>query len=226
MHRSLVSQLDGSEPNEIIPQWVIDCLLNNDVPSREAPKIGFYLLTADEKECPALPQGANRLSAHKLLKIRKVANFVVQKLELELPTKSKVEPLPPIAETSNNGNNEDNSSSSSASSDADNTAANGVKVATAAATTPTADEKVAPEHYIEILCNNKVVPPNINLATTRAFFWKSGDDLVLYYRINSEFLDTGSVGDKKGGGGSLKGSKSIKKPKIPKSIRALAKSKG
>jgi len=200
MHRSLLSQLDGAEPAEILPQWVVDCLLHNEMPSREAAKIGFYLTTVDEKECPQLPQGANRLSAHKLLKIRKVAHYVVTKLELDVPTKT-----PKTPEAENSSNSADDNSSCSDTDNVKNEAASG--------------EKVASENYIEILCNNKVLPPNINLATARAFFWKAGDDLVLNYRINPEYSESS---DKKSN--KIKAKKS-KLPKLHKS-GLLAKSRG
>jgi hypothetical protein len=78
MHRTTRSQFVGDEPAEIIPpvclfssiyfylylfyfQWVVDCLLHNDFPQTTmralAVKLGFFLLSADEKELPSLPQG-------------------------------------------------------------------------------------------------------------------------------------------------------------------------
>eukprot|EP00252_Welwitschia_mirabilis_P010612 TRINITY_DN2397_c0_g1_i1.p1 TRINITY_DN2397_c0_g1~~TRINITY_DN2397_c0_g1_i1.p1 ORF type:complete len:753 (+),score=154.85 TRINITY_DN2397_c0_g1_i1:499-2757(+) len=40
-----------------------------------------------------------------------------------------------------------------------------------------------PKPSVEILCNNQVLPPDMSLATVRAYVWKKPDDLYLYYRV-------------------------------------------
>jgi WD repeat-containing protein 48 len=149
-------------------------------PMRANPKIGFYLVTADEKELPALPQGNGRLSAHRLLRIRKVANYVVQKLELELPlltdaagSTTKTGDSDEKETPNGNGNGTENSGTSSSESEG----------------SEKSEERIPPEQYVDILCNNKVLSPTHSLATVKAFFWKSGDDIVLNYRINQKYAD-------------------------------------
>jgi WD repeat-containing protein 48 len=41
-----------------------------------------------------------------------------------------------------------------------------------------------PEDYLELYCQNQLIPPNMTLATIRAYVWKTGGDVVLYYKSN------------------------------------------
>lgn len=41
-----------------------------------------------------------------------------------------------------------------------------------------------PDEYLELYCNNQLVPPTMTLATIRAHIWKSGGDVVLMYKAN------------------------------------------
>lgn len=169
IHRAQRSQFVGDESHEIIPQWVIECLIHNEIPpARSTTKIGFYLTSADEKDLPAFPQGNGRLSAHRLLRMRKVANYVASKLELELP----LLPDSPVKTENPDEKEGDNSTNSSENDD-----------------TEKYEERVSPEQYIDILCNNKVLSPTYSLATVKAFFWKSGDDIVLNYRVNPKYKE-------------------------------------
>ncbi|KAF8533140.1 hypothetical protein BDD12DRAFT_866837 [Trichophaea hybrida] len=38
------------------------------------------------------------------------------------------------------------------------------------------------EDWLELVCNNQVVAPTMTLATMRSYIWKTGGDVVLYYR--------------------------------------------
>lgn len=205
----------GDEPNEVIPPWVVDCLLHNEMPPMRAnPKIGFYLVTADEKELPALPQGNGRLSAHRLLRIRKVANYVVQKLELELPlltdsgsakTENSDEKEKEKEKETSNGNGTGAENGGTSSSESEGSEKN--------------EERVPPEQYIDILCNNKVLSPTHSLATVKAFFWKSGDDIVLNYRINQKFADEKHKNSPRGKKGSGSKNSNEKKGQVGNALR-------
>eukprot|EP01113_Clastostelium_recurvatum_P021944 TRINITY_DN2606_c0_g1_i3.p1 TRINITY_DN2606_c0_g1~~TRINITY_DN2606_c0_g1_i3.p1 ORF type:complete len:872 (-),score=212.27 TRINITY_DN2606_c0_g1_i3:48-2663(-) len=169
LYRSLVSDLDGSEPDDVIPNWVYDCLVYNQTPAtrENAAKVGFFLSSFDESTLPTLPHGNTRLNAPKLLRIKKVALYVANKLDLELPTRTTSSegagPTPGTPDTP--------SSSSSSVEDSDDT--------------------VDPGDFLEILCNGRLVPPAMNLATVKAFFWRQGDDMVLQYRVSARFLAEG-----------------------------------
>lgn len=43
-----------------------------------------------------------------------------------------------------------------------------------------------PEEYIEILCHDQVINPNMTLATLRVHVWRTGGDVLLYYRANGK----------------------------------------
>lgn len=38
------------------------------------------------------------------------------------------------------------------------------------------------EEKVELLCQDQLLDPNMDLRTVRHFIWKSGGDLVLHYR--------------------------------------------
>ncbi|EFY92245.1 WD repeat protein [Metarhizium acridum CQMa 102] len=43
---------------------------------------------------------------------------------------------------------------------------------------------VPPEKYLELYCNDQLLDPLMSLATIRTHVWKSGNDVVLYYKAN------------------------------------------
>ncbi|KAG6107902.1 hypothetical protein E4U14_003938 [Claviceps sp. LM454 group G7] len=45
-------------------------------------------------------------------------------------------------------------------------------------------DKLAPENYLELYCNDQLLDPLMSLATIRTHVWKSGNDVVLYYKAN------------------------------------------
>ncbi|KAK8862627.1 WD repeat-containing protein [Apiospora arundinis] len=48
-----------------------------------------------------------------------------------------------------------------------------------------ADENaLKPEEYLELYCNDQLLPIDMSLATLRAHIWKGGSDVVLYYKAN------------------------------------------
>jgi len=56
---------------------------------------------------------------------------------------------------------------------------------------PTEEEKEAgevlkPEEYLELWCQNQIVPPTMTLATIRSHLWRGGGDINLYYKANGK----------------------------------------
>ncbi|KAH8883806.1 WD40 repeat-like protein [Thozetella sp. PMI_491] len=41
-----------------------------------------------------------------------------------------------------------------------------------------------PEEYLELYCNDQMLPNTMTLATLRAHVWKGGNDIMLYYKAN------------------------------------------
>lgn len=49
---------------------------------------------------------------------------------------------------------------------------------------PAAPAILRPEDYLELYCNNQIIPPKMTLATIRSTLWRSGGDVILYYKAN------------------------------------------
>ncbi|KAI1343791.1 WD40 repeat-like protein [Xylariaceae sp. FL0016] len=45
-------------------------------------------------------------------------------------------------------------------------------------------EALKPEEYLELYCNEQLLPNTMSLATLRAHIWKGGNDVVLHYKAN------------------------------------------
>ncbi|KAI1139771.1 WD40 repeat-like protein [Hypoxylon sp. FL0543] len=45
-------------------------------------------------------------------------------------------------------------------------------------------DALKPEEYLELYCNDQLLPNTMSLATLRAHVWKGGNDVVLYYKAN------------------------------------------
>ena len=43
-----------------------------------------------------------------------------------------------------------------------------------------------PEEYLELYCQGQKVDPNMTLATLRVHVWRTGGDVVLYYKSNGK----------------------------------------
>lgn len=45
-------------------------------------------------------------------------------------------------------------------------------------------DAMRPEEYLELWCQNQLIPPKMTLATIRAHVWRGGGDVMLYYKAN------------------------------------------
>ncbi|KAF9989775.1 hypothetical protein BGZ75_004952 [Mortierella antarctica] len=263
---------------QVIPTWLLEVLLKNMVPVKEAAKVSFVLRPHHDQEAAAssedgpgrlgeLPGGNPRLTAPRMLRVRKVIAHVAEKLALNPPrafaeaaaaAASLVAKTPMLVETTGpsstipttgttgtaseaqakaaaGAGQEDgsptHSSSSSSSSDhhgsrvplepvqedgaeeSESTALSSKmdgsatvpppppppplpSSSAAAATVKTKEQEeeeqeeaylrqeslLRPEHWMEILCHDQVLPPTMTLATIRSHYWKTGSDVVLTYR--------------------------------------------
>jgi WD repeat-containing protein 48 len=43
-----------------------------------------------------------------------------------------------------------------------------------------------PEEYLELYCNNQLIPPRMTLATIRTHIWRGGGDVLLHYKANGK----------------------------------------
>jgi len=46
------------------------------------------------------------------------------------------------------------------------------------------NDMLKPEEYLELYCQSQRVDPNTTLATLRVHVWRTGGDVVLYYKSN------------------------------------------
>ncbi|ORX45759.1 WD40 repeat-like protein [Piromyces finnis] len=75
--------------SSILPKWVYDCVINKKIPAIEAKKVNFVLKPYPKSDMPEFPTGNNHLCANRMLRIRKVITYVVDKLNLSKTTLSK-----------------------------------------------------------------------------------------------------------------------------------------
>ena len=123
-----------SEDTPFLPAWVKDAVLKDEMYLRDQVKVSFALTPAPESELPPLTQV--NLTAIRILRIRKVSNFVCSSLR-DL-NKEIAEQYPPCSDLK--------------------------------------------EEEVEILCEDRILPPQMSLATAKQFVWKNPGELKLMYR--------------------------------------------
>ncbi|KAL4821314.1 hypothetical protein BDW67DRAFT_172139 [Aspergillus spinulosporus] len=47
-------------------------------------------------------------------------------------------------------------------------------------------DALKPEEYLELYCQNKLIPPNMTLATIKVTHWRNATDMVLHYKANGK----------------------------------------
>jgi hypothetical protein len=47
-------------------------------------------------------------------------------------------------------------------------------------------DRLKPEEYLELYCQGQKVDPNTTLATLRVHVWRTGGDVVLFYKSNGK----------------------------------------
>ncbi|KAL0343665.1 UNVERIFIED_CONTAM: WD repeat-containing protein 48 [Sesamum angustifolium] len=159
--RKKITDLVGTEDERDFPCWVLDCVLSNRLPPRENTKCSFYLHPCEGSTLQILTQG--KLSAPRILRIHKVVNYVIEKMLLDKPMDSL---------------------------NADGNFTKGMPPVVGDGSSPFGLKpwpKLKPS--IEIMCNNKVLTPDMNLATVQAYIWKKPEDLILNYRVVQSRVD-------------------------------------
>ncbi|XHG04749.1 hypothetical protein AWENTII_007995 [Aspergillus wentii] len=48
------------------------------------------------------------------------------------------------------------------------------------------EDAMKPEEYLDLYCQNMLIPPNMTLATIRTHIWRSSGDMVLLYKANGK----------------------------------------
>jgi WD repeat-containing protein 48 len=124
----------------------------------------------------ASPDGNARLNANRMLRAKKIMAYVAERIEAPAPAPAPVRPA---------------ASTPTATADAPSTNTNTTTTEAPPAPAPLEPETSAPdephlkpEEYLELYCQNQRVDPNTTLATLRVHVWRTGGDVVLYYKSN------------------------------------------
>ncbi|EEP80395.1 conserved hypothetical protein [Uncinocarpus reesii 1704] len=48
------------------------------------------------------------------------------------------------------------------------------------------ENQLKPEEYLELYCQNTLIPPEMTLLTMRTHIWRAGGDMILYYKANGK----------------------------------------
>lgn len=147
--------------NETVPPWVTEIVVDKNMPKFN--KIPFFLQPHASSGIKCLKK--DRLSASDMLQVRKVIEHVYEKVMGNGSDKG--------SETGGaSGNGHVTTTASTADAGA-NGGANGG-----------GDDDLASiaEERVELLCQDQILDPNMDLRTVKHFIWKSGGDLLLHYR--------------------------------------------
>ncbi|KAK8858907.1 hypothetical protein IAR55_003138 [Kwoniella newhampshirensis] len=181
-YRSQVSSterdMEALEMNS--PMWLLDYLFTSRIRQKDPVKLTFILEPVPGSGLKEMPEGTARLSASRVLRARKIAAFIVAKLNLVpergrsgsvISMHSKISPLSPRrGSTTNTGPSSGGLGLAQTGTGAASISSQG------------GDGEIPPEDYLELLCGPTVVDPKITLATLKAYYG-SGPDMVLHYRL-------------------------------------------
>ncbi|KAJ3283842.1 hypothetical protein HDU79_008734 [Rhizoclosmatium sp. JEL0117] len=85
--RSTVGQIgwvrEAMRLHECIPRWVIEAI--NEKKLKEAPKMSFVMQPHPFSDLPELPNGANRLSSNRMIRLRKLLAYVADQAKITPP---------------------------------------------------------------------------------------------------------------------------------------------
>ncbi|KZS16002.1 WD repeat-containing protein 48 isoform X1 [Daphnia magna] len=183
---------EGTLLTETVPTWVADIVVNRNLP--KLIKVPFYLLPHPASGIKCVKK--DRLIANDFIQIRKVIEHVYEKVLGVLDTNSfgtlsgvngGVGASTPAGSAATPTGPSPGANSLSAGSAATPSGEKGLpgSAVSSAASMATADRQETSsiaEDKVELLCNDQILEPGMDLRTVRHFIWKSSADLVLHYR--------------------------------------------
>ncbi|KAJ4552470.1 hypothetical protein HRR86_004529 [Exophiala dermatitidis] len=199
---------------KIAPMWLGDLLLKNQIPYKDTVKVSFVLHPYDNQlPAISSPDGNARLNANRMLRAKKIMAYVAERIEAppspphpghhsffpHLHSHSHSHshsPHTPVTtdsegHESGGGDDDDHTKIGAAGTGTAETlpSSSSSSFAAAPAAATAADEKdkdnnLKPEEYLELYCQGQRVDPNTTLATLRVHVWRTGGDVVLYYKSN------------------------------------------
>ena len=167
--RDAGGETEGVLLNETVPSWVIDIVVEKKLP--KFIKVTFFVLPHPSLGYKSFKR--ERLIANDFLQIRKVIEHVYEKVMC--------------------GGSDTGSNAGSPTGDQNNGAGSGGaggagghggnRNNAAGAPANSEDSASVAEERVELLCNDQVLDPNLDLRTVKEFIWKvKNNDLVLHYR--------------------------------------------
>lgn len=154
LYRGRVGQAgsDIDRLESVLPEWIANVLLRDQIPAKPEVKVGFVLqpCTAEEQAAPGIEplpliqQGGGRLNGYQMLRAHKAVTYLVEKLRLEDEAGTLIPEL--------------------------------------AGKTDEQIAAMDPNDWLELVCQGQVVPRKMTLATARTRLWRSGGDVLLKYR--------------------------------------------
>ncbi|KAJ3189032.1 hypothetical protein HK101_009000 [Irineochytrium annulatum] len=187
---------EAARLEECIPKWVLDGISDSKTPVRDPAKMSFVLVPHPNSNLPDLPNNTSRLSSNRMLRIRKLLNYVVENIGLNPPVELVRQALVDAEQAAMVA--ADNVTRFGAGQEREEirvqSIANLQALKICLNDSIVGPEKVQaekvvrglikPERYFELCCNDKALPPKVTLATVKHHIWKSVGDLTLTYRRN------------------------------------------
>lgn len=158
--RDAGGETEGVLLNETVPSWVIDIVVEKKLP--KFIKVTFFVLPHPSLGYKSFKR--ERLIANDFLQIRKVIEHVYEKVMCG-GSETGSNAGSPTADT---GSGQQNSAAGNSQQNKNQNSEDSASVA---------------EERVELLCNDQVLDPNLDLRTVKEFIWKQkANDLVLHYR--------------------------------------------
>ncbi|KAK0634744.1 hypothetical protein B0T17DRAFT_481010 [Bombardia bombarda] len=141
------------------PLWLGEVLLLNLIPPKDPVKVSFVLHPwQDSLPSITAVDGNNRLNANRMLRVKKILAYVAERVE-----------APSASAGAKDGDGEGEGGGEGGGAGVEND-----------------PEALKPEEYLELYCNDQLLPISMSLATLRAHVWKGGNDIVLHYKANGK----------------------------------------
>ncbi len=174
--RDAGGETEGVLLNETVPSWVIDIVVEKKLP--KFIKVTFYVLP--HKDLGYKSFRRERLIANDFLQIRKVIEHVYEKVICGGSEAGSSAGSPTGDRGGGGGTGAHQGGGGGGGGAGGGTAAG--PGGGAQSNNANDDSSSIAEDKVELLCNDRLLDPNLDLRTVKHFIWKSGSDLVLNYR--------------------------------------------
>nr|CAB3267709.1 WD repeat-containing protein 48 [Phallusia mammillata] len=153
---------EGVSLRETVPQWVVQTVVENRIPAPFV-KLSFFLQPHPSSGIKATKNTNNKLLANDMLTIGKVMEHVHEKIICAGDDASQ---------SSGNGGSGQGDKSDGEPSVSDSS-------------DPHKDTTTSVENKVELFCGEQSLEPEWNLRTVKHLIWRSGNDMILQYRLKT-----------------------------------------